>query len=183
MLKLGLPKDLVIIKLKEDGLTCVSYLDKGQEDLIPIDLDAPLEEDLIPVSEHPLYAKYFRMLKFQTPKDAIQAKMRSEGVNPSYLDKDPSALVSAKLFDDTRRSSPVPNAKEVKQTVNYLGCIYRHVRIHTNHSSLLQIRKKKLHWKALDPTKVSQDSLWADGDKDMDIQLDQDEFNRLFVES
>lgn len=42
-------------------------------------------------------------------------------------------------------------------------------------------RKKKLYWKALDASKVGRDSLWAD-QNDGDILLDEDEFNKLFVD-
>jgi len=46
-------------------------------------------------------------------------------------------------------------------------------------------RKKKLYWKALDASKVGRDSLWAQqsGDDAADsILLDEDEFNKLFVD-
>ena len=36
-------------------------------------------------------------------------------------------------------------------------------------------------WQALDASKVGQNSLWAD-ENDADIMLDEDEFNKLFVD-
>jgi hypothetical protein len=55
---------------------------------------------MIPLSEHPTYQKYFKMLKVGMPREAVAAKMKLEGVNDvSMLDKDPSEFVP--LYSDT----------------------------------------------------------------------------------
>ena len=103
------------------------------------------------------------MLKFGLQKDQVKSKMEQEGVDSKYLDKDPSDLIP--IDNDVVKSSPQSNPinivkKAVKQAV----------------------RKKRLHWKALDASKVGDNTLWAN-DKDDDIKLDEEEFNQLFVDS
>ena len=41
-----------------------------------------------------MYSKYFKMLKVGLPKEAVQAKMRQEGVDPDMLDKSPDEMIS-----------------------------------------------------------------------------------------
>lgn len=138
--------------MKDAGVP-LSYLDKDPNDLVPIQL--PKAGDLIAVSEHPLYKTFFNQLKYRTPIAAIKNKMELAGLDSSIIDKDPSELIPLEV------QKPVSKATK---------------------SSIKQaLRKKKIHWKPLDASKVGKDSLWAD--KDEDIELDEDEFNRLFVES
>jgi len=40
---------------------------------------------MVPIREHPHYAKYFKMLKMGVPDMAVRQKMTSEGVDPSLL--------------------------------------------------------------------------------------------------
>ncbi|KAJ8601029.1 hypothetical protein CTAYLR_007956 [Chrysophaeum taylorii] len=43
----------------------------------------------VAVKDHPIYAKYFRMLRMHIPKTAVVLKMSSEGLDPSILDLNP----------------------------------------------------------------------------------------------
>jgi Formin Homology 2 Domain/Subunit CCDC53 of WASH complex len=158
MLKVGLPSEAVKAKMTQEGVN-PAFLDKSPTDLIPLEA----EEEKIAVKDHPVYSKYFKMLKVGLPREAVKAKMSQEGANPIYLDKDPDELIP---LDDKKKASvsaaskaPSPVAKKEPK-----------------------VRKKRLHWRALDASKVGRDSLWADNDG-TDIFLDEAEFNQLFVES
>ena len=155
MVKMGLPREAVRHKMLQDKVDA-SYLDKDPAELVPLGkVDAK-----VPVSLHPRYAKYFKMLKVGISADMVRAKMTQEGVDASYLDKDPMDLIS-ELADDADTKAKSKIVLPVKKPT---------------------VRKKKLYWKAIDQSKISGDSLWADDDKD-DIALDVAEFNQLFVES
>jgi hypothetical protein len=156
MLKVGLPKTAVKIKMEAEGVDA-SMLDKDPNELVPLEPDVPK----IAVGEHPKYSKYFKMLKVGLGKDAIKAKMSQEGVDPTYLDKDPTDMVPV---DEPTKEGAAKTATSAKKEV------------------IKKPKKKKLHWKALDATKLSENSVWMD--KDMgEIKLDEDEFNQLFVEA
>ncbi|KAK0171017.1 hypothetical protein PV328_008785 [Microctonus aethiopoides] len=49
-------------------------------------------ENVEPISKHPLYEKYFKMVNFGVPKPAVKIKMAQEGLDPSLLD-DPQQLI------------------------------------------------------------------------------------------
>jgi hypothetical protein len=160
MLKSGVPLEAIQAKMKVEGVD-PSVLEKNPTDMIP--LNDEVEEDTGPtvkVSEHPSYSKYFKMLKVGLPPDAVKMKMKSEGVDPSYLDKNPDDLVP---ISDSKKEGKVAASVAV--------------------AAKPKPRKKKLHWKAVDVSKMTENSLWADEDDEMEILLDEEEFNKLFVES
>lgn len=157
MLKVGLAKEAVKAKMQQEGVD-PTVLDKNPTDMIP--LEEKKTTEMVAVQDHPKYTKFFKMLKVGLAKDAIKAKMQQEGCNPSYLDKEGSELVP--LNDD---APPPPSPVKLKKS-----------------PAKPKIRKKKLHWKGLDASKVG-GSLWAENDgEDDDFKLDEDEFDQLFVE-
>jgi hypothetical protein len=164
MLKVGLPKEAIKVKMQQEGVN-PSYLDKDPSELVPIDESGAK----VPVSEHPQYTKYFKMLKVGLPKEAIKAKMQQEGVDPSYLDKDPSELV------------PLSESKPSESGKSTMGFAAAALAAAVK-SKVPKVRKKKLYWKAVDASKVGSDSLWAKDDEE-DITLDEAEFKQLFVET
>ncbi len=105
MLQVGLPIDVVKIKMQQDGLNPM-YIDKKPTELIPIILPkqevaaneksenaTASDDELVAVSEHPSYSKYFRMIKMGLPRDAVKAKMKLEGIDESYIDKSPDEKI------------------------------------------------------------------------------------------
>jgi hypothetical protein len=63
------------------------------------DIAVPEEKKLenegkIKISEHPNFAKYFKMLRLGIPELGVKQKMASEGFDASLLDK-PDALIEA----------------------------------------------------------------------------------------
>ena len=155
MLKVGLPKGAVKNKMIQEGVD-PTILDKDPCELISRDEKTEDSTPMVAVQDHPVYSKYFKMLKVGLPKDAVKNKMIQEGVDPTILDKDPSDKVPV---DGPPKVSP-PKIQIVKKS---------------------KVRKKKLHWKALDASKVSGDCLWLDkDDEDEDIRLDEVEFRKLF---
>ena len=127
----------------------------------------------VAVAEHPLYAKYFKMMKVGLPKEAIKAKMQQEGANPAYLDKDPAEPVFLTEPKGSDGGPAAPQAAAKSKASASSGA--------AGGAGKPKLRKKKLYWKALDASQVGSNSLWAD--KDDDILLDEAEFNQLFVES
>jgi hypothetical protein len=168
MIKVGIPPDTVKGKMGLEGLDG-SYLDKDPNELIPLK-DEKIEKkiEMVKVSEHPEYIKYFKMIKVGLPLTIVKAKMAQEGLDGSYLDKDPNELIPLKDEKEEKKENSIskPNKSPIKKE---------------------SIRKKKLHWKALDTSKVSSNSLWHNNDDDDDINLDdiidEKEFQNLFRES
>lgn len=134
-------------------------LDKEPTDLIPVS-DEPTEDEgpKVPVSEHPQYTKFFKMLKVGLPLDAVKAKVKQEGLDPSMLDKEPSELIPL--------NPPSAGATTAKAAIPVKP----------------KPKRKKLHWKAFDGSKIDKNSLWAE-EQEIDLELDEEEFKKLFVES
>ena len=164
MLKVGLPPGAVRSKMELDNVD-PSILDKDPDELVPLEVKAADEVEMVALKDHPSYGKYLKMLKVGLPLPAAKQKMQDDGFDPSILDLKPTDMVPV---DTTVRKPPEP-----KKAISFKG--------RGKHSPVAKIRKKKLHWKALDASKVGADSLWADEDED-DFQLDDEEFNQLFVE-
>ena len=203
MLKVGLPRDAIKAKMQHEGMN-PSFLDKDPNEIIPLenssnDLNNTNKEnngnnsnsssnnnnssnDKVTVADHPMYSKYFKMLKVGLPREAIKAKMAQEGVNPTFLDKDPNEMISiteSKTVSGAGSGSEVPGSVRSKSIqIPALGALAGGLA--TLGKGIPKLRKKKLYWKALDASQVGRDSLWAD--KDDDITLDEAEFNQLFVE-
>ena len=184
MLKVGLPRDAIKAKMQHEGMN-PTFLDKDPSEIVPIDGPAAEEgvavggDAKVSVGDHPLYSKYFKMLKVGLPREAIKAKMQQEGVNPTYLDKDPSEMVALSETKATP-SEQLPGMVRPKIPTQIAALNTLAGSIGALGKGAPKLRKKKLYWKALDASQVGQDSLWAD--KDDDITLDEAEFNQLFVE-
>ena len=174
MLQVGLPLALVRSKMKTqeaDGGKFVdpTVLERDPTDQYPIELpdreeEAEEEEETVALKDHPEYAKYLKMLKVGLPLVAAKAKMKEDGYDPDLLDRELTDQVPVDVNSTLRKKE---KARQLSPS-----------------SPKTKIRKKKLHWKAIDKSKVGADSLWADDDDDGDdIRLDDDEFNMLFVES
>lgn len=184
MLKVGLPREAIKAKMQHEGMN-PAFLDKDPSEVIPI--ESPAGEDSggggggsdvkVSVADHPTYAKYFKMMKVGLPKEAIKAKMQQEGVNPSFLDKDPTEMVS--MVESKTAGGEGPSTRPKNPNAAAMSAIAGGISA-LGSKGVPKLRKKKLYWKALDASQVGRDSLWAD--KDDDITLDEAEFNQLFVE-
>ena len=85
-----------------------SYIDKDPKEIIPFNDTHPTEsiqpeEEKVHISDHPLYSKYFKMLKCGIPVGAVTSKMIQEGVDPVYLNKSPTELI---LLNPSKAKSP-----------------------------------------------------------------------------
>ena len=158
MLKVGIPKPMVQKKMRDEGVNDM-YLDLKPDDMVPI-----LEtSNTIAAYEHPLYQKFFKMLKVGLPLSMVKEKMEAEGFDSYVLDLSPDHLVSLK---DVKKYDP--NSKNsVKNVVAPAG----------------QGKKKRLFIQGLDASKLGDDSLWANDDHEEDIDVDKAELERLFLES
>ena len=153
MLKTGVPLEAVRLKMRQEGAD-VTYIDKDPDELVPLEVET---EQMVPVGDHPVYSKYFRMLKVGLPADAVKQKMRQEGANADYLDKDSAELVPLAV------KAPVTTMKKMMGPA---------------------VRKKKLYWKTVDQSRIGADSIWHRTDAENEaVEIDKEEFDRLFVES
>lgn len=153
----------VKVKVSAEGLN-PDMMDKGSDDMIPLDDD----NQMVPACEHPQYSKFFKMLKVGLPLQIVKNKVIQESLDPKVMDKDPNDLIPL--------NDKIPGGKDSNNTGGDSSK-------QQQQQASKNIKKKKLHWKALDQSKVK-DSLWADdidGGQE-DIFLDEDEFNALFVQ-
>ena len=90
MLKMGLPRPAVEIKMKAEGFD-PKILDHP-DDPVP-----GAAADTTPVKDHPKYQKYFKMLKMGMPKVGVAIKMNAEGLNADVLELDPEKPLPAKF--------------------------------------------------------------------------------------
>ena len=168
MLKVSIPPPAVKAKMAQEGAD-PSMLDKGPDFLLSEKNSKPEPEapDAVPLKEHPVYAKYFKMLKVGLPPPQVKRKMTEEGVDQSVLDRQPEEKLSATLRKFPNKAPSIVGSIGAKKE-----------------PAKKMPRKKKLYWKALDASRVTENSLWADNEgEDEDIVVDENEFKKLFVES
>src|SRR3546814_256925 len=89
MLKVGISKEVVKKKLATEHPTAdVSMMDQDSEFLIEEQPQA-----MVAAQDHPLYQKYFKMLKVGLPAAAVKAKMALEGLDQSVIDQPPDTMI------------------------------------------------------------------------------------------
>ncbi len=178
MLKVGLPKDMVGMKMTQDGfnsdlLQCDSKLPRPTHiPLQPIPSHDVANDNnnlvvdlgpVVPLNEHPIYGKFFKMLKVGLPKQNIESKLGLEGIDAAILNLSPSTLIAINdlQYHTLNAQKPASKPEPVKH------------------------KKKKLFLKQVESKNIGHDSLWADhgDDVNIDIRVDADEFNKLFVEN
>eukprot|EP00536_Pseudo-nitzschia_multiseries_P013633 jgi/Psemu1/212264/e_gw1.595.26.1 len=167
MEKMGLPKDAVRNALVRDGKNpAIIDLDPTKSLTSQLGGDALEEKDIgTPLKDDPEYAKYFKMEKMGLPRDAIRNALVRDGKDPSIIDFDPSLSVEYQL----KKSKSVSAADKaiVKKKKK-------------------KVRRKKIYWNPIDPSKLKKDSLWnivRDNVLMGNLDYDQKEFEELFTES
>ena len=156
MLKVGLPAPFVQNKMVEEGVD-PSVLDNDPTAKVRA---KPTSPGGVALSEHPVYAKYFKMLKVGLPVGSVKNKMTQEGVDPCMLDRDPSDVVKTNEEKNAKMEVKFPKSAKKKEP-----------------------RKKKFHWNTIETNNMHASSLWAEEDSDVaKVDIDEEEFNSLFVE-
>ena len=86
MLQMHVPREAVENKMRAEGI-----------DVAVLDLDPgkPLIDSSSGPPPDPKYAKFFKMLQMHVPREAVENKMRCEGLDPSVLDNPPGATTSS----------------------------------------------------------------------------------------
>ena len=114
MLKMGLPRTAVEIKMKAEGLD-PSVLDMDPEK--PVPSKGGGEASGPPLKDDPVYAKWFKMLKMGLPRAAVEIKMKAEGLDSSVLDMDPEKPVPSKggKVAQTKAAKASPKKPKVQQ--------------------------------------------------------------------
>ncbi len=109
--------------VKHDGVV-MPTLTPAPADAVPMVLTATEKSDEnadeVLLSEHPSYDKYFKMLKMNVPKPAVQHRMKKDGVNPAALDMDANASyvsVKAKLESSDSSSSSSDKTPSMKSVM------------------------------------------------------------------
>ena len=114
MLKMGLPKASIVHKMKGDGVD-VSIIDRDPEELVELE-ESKSEPKKVALKDHPVYAKYFKMLKMGLPKASIVHKMKGDGVDVSIIDRDPEEMVELEgPKDGSKKPATAPGAVSAKQ--------------------------------------------------------------------
>jgi hypothetical protein len=156
LLKVGIPKASVQKKMRDEGVNEI-FLDLRPQDLVPIE---ETTNDFIAAREHPIYKKYFRMLKVGMQVPEVKVRLREDGIDPEIIELDPEQLVplsEVRKYSGTGHS-PSTAAGGVAATA----------------------RKKRQLFQGIDASKLGEDSLWAE-DEEEDIDFDAAELQRLFV--
>jgi hypothetical protein len=145
----------------------------------------------IAVGEHPVYSKYFKMLKVGLPKNFVERKMMEDKIDPKFIHMEPSELVLIEV--------PPPPDSSSAEGVSPSFSIGARPGSGPGLPPILPkvsrptLRKKKLFLKAIDSKHLGEDSIWNQddddedgggegGEKDKQSLIDKEEFNRLFVE-
>lgn len=208
MLKADVPKELMALILTQDGFNGkIIQLDPLQP--LPQENAEALEKKFadeslaheepggasphkVPVSQHPVYGKYFKMLKMGVPRSGVKQKLQADGLDISIIGLDPTTLVTLK----ERLVSQMTAA--VKKTLQQVAI--QDVQPPLD-STLKKKKKKKLFVEGIGADQISSESFWAKADDEDDddeeedagdgttqkkkkssIVLDKDEFDKLFVE-
>ena len=173
MIKVGIPKEGAAQKMLQDGI--IDSMDnamailEGRKPTITTSSSSTNtkkknEGPKVALSDHPIYSKYFKMLRIGLQREAIVHKMKKDGVDYSMIDKDPSELLAISSGNET-------NDDNVDEKDGKVSPIPRKA----------NVRKKRLHWSGLDASQLGHDSVWFESD-DEDLEIDKEEFDRLFVE-
>ncbi len=136
----------------------------------------------VPAGEHPVFSKYFKMMKVGLPKNFIERKMIEDKVDPKYINLEATELVSINAGPMTEESSATPAGPGPMAGLG--GLLARLPFPAKKEPAQPKIRKKKLFLKSVDQKQLTEDSLWSqkDDEEDDNFALDTEEFNRLFVE-
>eukprot|EP00605_Chrysophyceae_sp_TOSAG23-4_P001859 GSChrysophyteH1.ASY1.ANO1.2051.1 assembled CDS len=161
MLKVGLPVATVKHKMAAEGA------DPKTQHVEKKKLANPLAgPDWVPIKEHSFYGKYYKMLAMGLPPGAVKNRMAKEGIDPDILDTPANELVPPDEDIGKSKTAP-PNATSLAIPTKKRGP-----------------RRKRLYWKSIDASQVREGSLWADdGDQGVGIDIDEEEFAKLFVDA
>ncbi len=187
MLKVGLPPPVVKHKMMQEGAD-PSVLDKNSSDMYSLtavftpSVNTPsttttsstkMKErnvpgaDWVALKDHTVYGKYYKMLKMGLPIGAAKNRMVKEGVDPTILDRQADELVPpGEDIGESLGKDSINNDTSTPVVIKKRGP-----------------RRKRLYWKSLDASKVTEGSLWADDEEQNGIDIDEEEFAKLFVDA
>jgi hypothetical protein len=160
MLGMGLPVGAVKNAMSRDGKD-PAILDLDPTKSVSSQMSGATEKDTgIPLKDDPEYSKYFKMLGMGLPPGAVKNAIERDGKNPGVLDMDPTKSVAFQIKKGAAGKKAVKKKKRV--------------------------RRKKIYWNPIDPSKLRRDSMWniVRGAVEMNqLNYDMKEFEDLFTES
>jgi len=77
MLQMHIPRAAVELKMRAEGID-PAVLDGNSQDGGRVSTERPSS---LKINENPMHAKYFKMLQMHIPRQAVEAKMRAEGIS------------------------------------------------------------------------------------------------------
>ena len=160
MLKCGLPIEAVKNALSRDGKD-PQIMDLDPEKSLGVQRHGSIERDTgVPLKDDLEYQKYFRMLRMGLPLEAVKNALTRDGKDAAVMDMDPTKSLAYQTRRSNRSSATAKKKKRV--------------------------RRKKVYWNPIDPTKLNEDSMWnmVRGAVTMGkLEYDAKEFEELFTES
>ena len=155
--------------------------------------------NLCALKDDPKYARYFKMLSIGMPMEVVKHAMTRDGLDASVMDNDHNKPVGIPLKDDPAYSKyfrmfkiglPMEAVKHAMERDGLDSAIMdqdHDLPVASGKQSTIDVpkeqdshRRARLHWKTL--RKVTSNSLWAQIDQDIDlnIEIDEEEFQELF---
>ncbi|KAL0584898.1 hypothetical protein ABG067_005342 [Albugo candida] len=162
MLKVGMPEGAVRLKMESDQVDHNALVMGPNAYFYQLESSKAksTDENEILLNDHPIFSKYFKMLRLGLPKGAVRQKMISDGVDPGALDLGGEASISQ------LKTSAISNDQQIKAPSN---------------------RRKKLHWQPISESRLSsinQQTIWEDEDHNsIDFEMDMNELEALFFTS
>ena len=109
MLKKGVPEVAVRHSMMRDKVDS-SILDRDPNEEIEIEEEgAAPSKKKVKLCEHPVYSKYFNMLKKGLPETAVRHSMMRDKVDSSILDRDPNEEIE---IEEEGAATAAPSKKE-----------------------------------------------------------------------
>jgi len=169
MLKIHIPMPAVKQAMMKDGLDPY-ILDCPHDKPLPKVIPKPqaankkmkmpsFDKSAPPLKDDPKFEKYWRMKKMGLPLGAVQNALAKDGHDPAIMEMDVNKSLSQNVAERAMKAGGGEASEAPKAPKR---------------------RRKKLDWKPIHKDKVSTDSIWAAED-DFNLDLDQDEFDSLFV--
>ncbi|OQS02151.1 formin-homology 2 domain-containing protein, partial [Thraustotheca clavata] len=154
LLKMGMPLEHVKLKASSEGID-TAILDTPDA-IIPLPaLEVPQGPVMVPIKEHPDYAKYFKLMKMGMPAMQVELKMNAEGVDATVLST-PDKLVP--LADDKSSNQQTAQPEAPK------GPVMIAIKDHPKYAKYFKLMKMgmpamqvelKMKAEGLDPTVLS----------------------------
>jgi len=160
MLKVNVPRGAVESKMKQKGLDH-TVLDRDPEELI--DVVAAPKENKVKLKDDERYAPFFKMLKVNVPRGAVELKMKQKGLDPAMLDKDPETTFVKNVVTETSEREKKKKRRKSKETAKKREILLKDDERYRPFFKMLKVCvprgavELKMQQKGLDPSMLDKD--------------------------